>query len=742
MIQSPRSFAFLLLSAASLPTFASHAPAPEEVEVIGQQSVFENTDYSSVRVVLDKSDFEQMSMRTIEDSIAYAPGLVVRRRFVGDPNGVIGMRGANMFQTARTMVFVDGLPLHYFLQTRWSGAPRWSLVGPEEASSVEVVYGPFSAEYSGNAMGGVVNIQSSMPEEESGFIKGSWFVQDYDYLGTDEGFDGGTLYAAYGNRSGIFSYQVSFNHLENEGHPQSIFFAKGAAPAGGETPVTGVYAGDDSLGKPGYSYGDTGPSKTTSDLLKFRFGLDLGSWKNLATIALEEREILQDGPNNYLRDASGNPVWNGNVTVNGQAFNVKSSRFQQSERESRSLLVGLASSGPLTADWSMETHLSHFDMLEDEEALSAHNEKDPAHNGTGTVSEYDDTGWDTLELKWHGRNLFGQEALTLLLGLYGDEYRMNYLTYASSDYDSFQKGARLSKSGGETALSAAYAQLAWQINHHWDTVFGIRQERWETDGDVKSRSDNKTSPKLSVGYQPDQNWNLRYSIAKAYRFPIAEELYKNEATANSQSIANIDLEPENGLHQSLSWLYPLQKGMVRFSLFHEKVEDTIFNQTAYLPSVTINTFLAVDEVTTQGAELQYAQKEISGSPFDLDVNLTWTDAEITKNSANPATEGNEFPRIPEYRLNILGTWHITDPWDASAGVRYASDTYDTLENSDTEEEVFGAQDNYLFLNLKTSYQIAERAKVGFGVDNVTNEKAFVAHPWPQRTWYIEASYGY
>lgn len=35
------------------------------------------------------------------------------------------------------------------------------------------------------------------------------------------------------------------------------------------------------------------------------------------------------------------------------------------------------------------------------------------------------------------------------------------------------------------------------------------------------------------------------------------------------------------------------------------------------------------------------------------------------------------------------------------GLRYASDTYDTLENNDTEEEVFGAQDNYLFLNLKT-----------------------------------------
>ena len=42
------------------------------------------------------------------------------------------MRGANMFQTARTMVFADGMPLHSLLETRWSGAPRWGLVAADE----------------------------------------------------------------------------------------------------------------------------------------------------------------------------------------------------------------------------------------------------------------------------------------------------------------------------------------------------------------------------------------------------------------------------------------------------------------------------------------------------------------------------------------------------------------------------------------------------------------------------------
>lgn len=57
-------------------------------------------------------------MMTAEDSVAFEPSLVIRRRFVGNPNGTVGIRGAGMFQTARSMVFADGLPLYYLMQLR------------------------------------------------------------------------------------------------------------------------------------------------------------------------------------------------------------------------------------------------------------------------------------------------------------------------------------------------------------------------------------------------------------------------------------------------------------------------------------------------------------------------------------------------------------------------------------------------------------------------------------------------
>jgi iron complex outermembrane receptor protein len=147
----------------------------------------------------------------------------------------------------------------------------------------------------------------------------------------------------------------------------------------------------------------------------------------------------------------------------------------------------------------------------------------------------------------------------------------------------------------------------------------------------------------------------------------------------------------------------------------------------------------VDEVTTSGVELILQQDNVFDLNTDIRFNLAYTDSEITENSADPSVEGNVFPRMPEWRANLLATWHLHPQWDSSLGLRYASDSYGRLDNEDDGEEVYGAQDDYLFVDLKANYRITDRAKLSIGVDNLTDEVAFVAHPWPQRTYYVQGS---
>ena len=71
----------------------------------------------------------------------------------------------------------------------------------------------------------------------------------------------------------------------------------------------------DAYGKPVIYYGNSGRQTSTTDQLKTKLGYEWGDWLALATVAYEERQIDALDAQNYLRDASGNPVWSGRVDL-------------------------------------------------------------------------------------------------------------------------------------------------------------------------------------------------------------------------------------------------------------------------------------------------------------------------------------------------------------------------------------------------------------------------------------------
>ena len=97
----------------SQPAFANETEM-EEITVIGD-GIFQDTTLVSPISQITLEDLKSVNLTTVEDALAFEPSLVVRKRYIGDPNGVIGLRGSNQFQTTRSMVFVDGMPLHLSL---------------------------------------------------------------------------------------------------------------------------------------------------------------------------------------------------------------------------------------------------------------------------------------------------------------------------------------------------------------------------------------------------------------------------------------------------------------------------------------------------------------------------------------------------------------------------------------------------------------------------------------------------
>lgn len=731
---------------------AAHNTDIEEIKVWGQQQPLGNTNYASPSSILMPEDMVSINAATTEDLVKYEPALVIRRRFIGDPNGTMGIRGSNMFQTTRSMVFADGVPLHYFLQTRWNGSPRWSLVSADEIAQVEVIYGPFSAEYGGNAMGGVVNIETAIPTQRKIHAEGSFFNQSLDAFGFDEELQGYKGFVSYGDTFGNISVYGSYNHLDNDSQPQTFSFSDFTQPGGGEQPVTGAIESTDEFGNEALYFGNDGSVKSTMDNLKFKIGYDWNDgWSALLNIAYEKRELSTDSPDNYLETDSDERIWDGRVMQNGRAFSIDRSDFAVSEQDRQSLLLGGRLEGALTDDWWLQLDLSVFTILDDVTHESLANPRDPAFTPAGEITDFDDTGWQTAEIKLQNNQLLGSESLNLVTGYRFERYSLEINNYDSTDFANGVKTALTNTSGGETRLHAAYGQLGWQITATWDMALGGRFEYWRSkDGffgetqitQLPSRSETRFSPKFSVGFVPDESWDIRYSLAKAYRFPIVEELFQNSRNTQGTSLADARLEPEDGLHQNLKLERSLGSGYARVNLFHEIIEDVIFSQTAIVDNRSINTFIPISEVTTRGIEFIYNQPDIFNSDVDIRFNTTYTDAEITRNRPNPAIEGNIMPRMPKWRTNLLVTWHINEKWDIGGGLRHASNSFDNLDNSDTAENVYGAQDSYTFVNLKSSYRVNRNLKLSLGLDNVFDETAYVFHPWPERTLFVEAVVDY
>jgi iron complex outermembrane receptor protein len=730
------------------------AELTEEVTV--RPSRFQRrSDYSSPANFIEREQIESLNMPTSEDVFNYQPSVTIRRRYIGDSNGTLGMRGANMFQTARSMVFADGVPIHNPLQTRWNGAPRWSLVAPDEVEAAEVIYGPFSAQYSGNSMGGVVKFKTVLPTERELRIDGNAFSQQFDRDGAIGDFNGYRLYTSYGDKIGKFSFKALYNGLSNGSQPQNYTRDDdGLAPAGSEPAVSGALATLSEVGRESILFGNTGEEQVDIHLFKVKTGYELSpDWNTRVTLAYESRDDRVDSPVNYLRDTNGRTIWgDGNNRTNdaqldGRAFNVNNALFGLRDRMRESLFAGWEVTGRTGGNWLFDSTVSVFDILDDLSVDSSYNPLDPLDNGAGIITAFDDSGWMTLDLTLQNPVFLGSYDLSLTTGYHLDGQQIGVTQYASPDYRAGVRGPVTSAAGGQTSTQAIFAQLGWRFHPDWELTAGVRQEWWNArDGYAESgavavaqpdRDLSRTSPKVSLGFEPASRVRIQYSLAKAYRFPVPEELYDFEIRTYGTVLGDASLEPEDGTHQNLSVQYGLGNGHLEANLFRDDVKDTIFTQFQFVGGAPIFSFLPVDEVRTTGVEVVLDQPRIGGSKLDLQVNTTILESRIEEHALQPSWVGNDFPRMPNFRLGLFAVYHFNPTWLASVGARYSSDQFGNLDNSDTVDNVFGAIDSYLFLDVKLSYRFSTGGRFSFGVNNLTDEDAFVYHPWPQRTFFAE-----
>ena len=302
-------------------------------------------------------------------------------------------------------------------------------------------------------------------------------------------------------------------------------------------------------------------------------------------------------------------------------------------------------------------------------------------------------------------------------------------------------------SGGQTDTHAIHGNLGWNFLPKWDLQVGGRTEAWrsfngfkhETVGEIGGqleRDEVAFSPKVSLGFKPSNDLDLRLSLARATRFPLPEELFENIDDLQNKSISSPGLKPEVGTHATIMVGHYRTKATTKLNLFYDVVDDTIFSDQDITGSTTTSTFVNIDKVRTFGAELVVKRRDFIISKHDFDFNISYVNSEIVDHSSRTSAEGNNLPRVPEWRSKFQSLYHINSNWDAMVAGRYQDKSFGRIQNDDILEGD-GGQDEYFFIDLKTTYR-HRNINASFGINNLTDELANTGpHTFPNRTYSID-----
>ena len=281
-----------------------------------------------------------------EDALKYFPSLLVRKRYIGDyDHAVLASRASGTGNSARSLVYVDGILISNLLGNGASFTPRWGLVTPEEIERVDVLYGPFSAAYPGNSVGAVVDYVTRMPDELEMHASVSSFSEDFSCLPLAKarirGLAGRARRSA--TAQGPWSWWLNFNRLDSDAHPVSYAnkLVSTGVPDTAGTAVTGALAdsqpAQSRLADPGLDDGDAhdpGSREAQGRLRDFAAAAPAATRSACGTTTRNARR------RRYLRDAAGNPVYSGAINVDGRRYAVTPADFAPTVGDLRHLMHG------------------------------------------------------------------------------------------------------------------------------------------------------------------------------------------------------------------------------------------------------------------------------------------------------------------------------------------------------------------------------------------------------------------
>src|SRR6185437_5956465 len=381
-------------------------------------------------------------------------------------------------------------------------------------------------------------ITSKMPDHAFATAKETVSVMPWNQYGTKDTYGSSVTSAAAGNRVGNVSWLASVNYTDSYQQPLT-YTTNGSLPVGttgGFTALNkqGLVADVVGTGALAHSQQTSGNVRVAYDVTsQVQAVYSFGIWNNIQT----------SNPQTYLTStATGAPTFAG---ITGFASNKYI--WDQTHMSNAFSLKS-----DTRGTWDFDLSASTYNYLQDIQ----YNPFTVATTGVGystngKITRNDGTNWQNVDAKgiWRPYGFDGPHEISF--GVHGDRYELENPVYASNVWYATPgtgNGQIYSDSVGETRTGALWVQDAWKVTPQWKLTLGGRQEVWQAlDGfNIGTTTNSSTgailtsvpknqpglsstnfSPKASLSFDPNKEWNFTANFGQAYRYPTVTELYQN-----------------------------------------------------------------------------------------------------------------------------------------------------------------------------------------------------------------------
>jgi iron complex outermembrane recepter protein len=636
-----------------------------------------------------------VNLLTSAEAFKYLPSLLIRERYIGDRNAIVSGRTTGTIESAKTLVYADNILLSNLLGNSFNFPPRWGMVSPAEIDRVDVIYGPFSALYPGNSIGGVLAITTRMPDKFEVHASATGSVQPFSLYARSETNLAGNANILVGDRYGDFRYFFSYDHLDSQGQAQTFpgNFMTPFAPTNG-TRFFGGFQDNNQNGNPRIITGSAGADRVTQDMGKLKMSYDIAplvrATYTVGVWNLENNTTIQS----FIRDRNGVPIYNtqsGRIAIG--PFAVTPGGVNPGWGGSTHLMQAFSLKRDTGGEFDFDFSGTSYNFLRDfsQNATSygpRPNDGATAYNFNTTGQNTVNTGtyWRTGDMRFIWRpvqELVGKHEVSF--GAHMDQYSLNTVQSLTPFAGNNYALALTAVNYGKTETKAVYIQDAWKFFPQWKLIAGGRGEFWRaydgsnvagglaagntnavgivpvarvasTVGNFPDTYKNAFSPKAALEYQVTPEFAARGSMGRAYRFPTVNELFQSLATTSSVLINNPNLQPEISTSWDLTGEYrkvDAFDGRIglfnpRVSLFLDDRWNAIVSQSSLGPTgqiISQNTNL--DKARFRGVEGAIVMKDILTPGLDYSGSVTFVDAKILSNgnalSFTGGASGSPFP---------------------------------------------------------------------------------------------------